>query len=389
MSDDNPILRTPARTTRPRTAARRTIRTVDEDAPRSPPRSARRLEFEFDREHTPHRVSTEPAVIETEVDGGEGPFLCDVVFSFDTTGSMRSVIDSVRTNLTSTVDRLFKEVDGIRIGLLAHGDYCDYPEMMWKLDLSNDIIKIKNFIIGAKNTSGGDPEENYEYVLNQACDFKWKAPVKVLVVIGDEAPHEKGYDMPTDILGFQSQLHIDWKVEVNRLKKLGVTVFSCHALPDSANQDTLSFYQYISKETGGYYFPLSELKAFKEYMVGICMKAADGAETIELLKKRQEDLQKEIEELKKRGGDVSEKVADLHEIRTASRDISEGRLFSSPMVHKNATKIRTEYKTKSRVSRYTEEMRSARPNLDVSSQAFISTIMDEDMDSNKIEEEDI
>jgi hypothetical protein len=321
-----------------------------------------------------------PAVIETiaEKDPNDNNFLCDVVFSFDTTGSMRAALDSVRQNLTDTVDRLFKEVDGIRIGILAHGDYCDYPQMCWKIDLTKDVLALKHFIMQAKNTSGGDPEENYEFVLQQANTFDWKAPAKVFVVIGDEEPHEKGYAMPCLIPGFQSKLHIDWKIETECLRKKGITIFSCHAFPDRANAQCLAFYQYISKVTGGYYFPLSELSMFTDYMVAICLKAADGAETITLLKQRQEQLHKEIEDMKVRNethsAEFKEKLSDLEEVHTASHHVSMGALFSSPQVAKTASKSRAVLRTKSRVETYAEEMTSKRKYLDSSSQAFLSTI---------------
>src|SRR5215468_8082549 len=49
----------------------------------------------------------------------------EVVFSFDTTGSMYPCLTQVRRNVKSTVTRLFEEIPGIRIGIIAHGDYCD------------------------------------------------------------------------------------------------------------------------------------------------------------------------------------------------------------------------------------------------------------------------
>ncbi len=79
----------------------------------------------------------EPFVDEIKVNKtSEGrEHLLDVIFSFDTTGSMSPVIKSVRKNLTDTVDRLYAELPGIRIGILVHGDYSDYPFLCWKLDL--------------------------------------------------------------------------------------------------------------------------------------------------------------------------------------------------------------------------------------------------------------
>ena len=49
----------------------------------------------------------------------------EVVFSFDTTGSMYPCLTQVRRKIKGTVTRLMKEIPGMRIGIIAHGDYCD------------------------------------------------------------------------------------------------------------------------------------------------------------------------------------------------------------------------------------------------------------------------
>ena len=219
----------------------------------------------------------------------EGKSQVDIVFSFDTTGSMKSVIDSVRKNLSQTVERLFRDVPDIRIGLITHGDYCDYPETMRIMHPTKDVEALKDFIKVAPNTAGGDYDECYELVLKTALDMKWHADIKVLVVIGDAYPHEKGYTLPPNVSEFGIDLDIDWKEECNKLKEAKITVFSCHALPES-NQEAISFYTHIAEVTDGLYFPLNELQAFKDYMIAICMRAIDGAEDIALLKQRQRDL---------------------------------------------------------------------------------------------------
>ena len=49
----------------------------------------------------------------------------EVVFSFDTTGSMYACLAEVRRGVAAAVRRLRREVAGIRLGVVAHGDYCD------------------------------------------------------------------------------------------------------------------------------------------------------------------------------------------------------------------------------------------------------------------------
>ena len=72
----------------------------------------------------------------------------EVVFSFDTTGSMYPCLTQVRRNIKSTVTRLFEEIPGIRIGIIAHGDYCDKGSsyVTKALDLTPDADAICKFV---------------------------------------------------------------------------------------------------------------------------------------------------------------------------------------------------------------------------------------------------
>jgi hypothetical protein len=46
----------------------------------------------------------------------------DLVFSFDTTGSMYPCLTQVRKEVKETVQRLFDEIPTVRIGIIAHGE---------------------------------------------------------------------------------------------------------------------------------------------------------------------------------------------------------------------------------------------------------------------------
>ncbi|WP_293158378.1 MULTISPECIES: VWA domain-containing protein [unclassified Microcoleus] len=85
----------------------------------------------------------------------------EVVFSFDTTGSMYPCLTQVRRKIKETVTRLLDEIPGIRIGIIAHGDYCDAGStyVTKHLDLSGDVGKICNFVENVEPTGGGDAPE--------------------------------------------------------------------------------------------------------------------------------------------------------------------------------------------------------------------------------------
>jgi hypothetical protein len=210
--------------------------------------------------------------------------IVDVVFSFDTTGSMATVLDGLRKNLSATIKKLFADVPNIRIGIIAHGDYCDAPNFFWMLQPTKNKEAITAFIKFAPSTGGGDYPECYELVLHEANKICWTAETRVLVVIGDATPHEPGYSHDG-----VADLAINWRTEAELAKENNITIFSCHAKAGE-NKESLAFYDQISRTTGGYYFTLDNLQSFKDYMMAICLHAADGAETKSVLESYRSEL---------------------------------------------------------------------------------------------------
>ena len=306
-------------------------------------------------------------------DGENG---CDIVFCFDTTGSMSSVIDSVRQNLTQTIDRLFKDVPNIRIGLISHGDYCDYPQMMWKLDLSKDIQAIHSFIKQVPNTGGGDAPECYEFALSEGLKLSWKSDIKVFVIIGDEQPHEKGYKITKSIPTFQSQLHIDWKTVIEQYKDQKISIFSCHAMARS-NQHSAYFWAKIANDTTGYYLPLEELGSFPDYMVGICLRAADSLDDFQLIIQRQQELLEQARKAKTE----DERIQIERESLEVSEAIEEARNVSyfSPNVYKTASKVKSDRKmaslptTQTRFETFSENLRTEKKST-ATVERFLNTL---------------
>lgn len=81
-------------------------------------------------------------------------------------------LSEVHRNLSSIVNRLFEEVDNLRIAVVAHGDYCDEKNyLMRQLDFTTDKNAIHQFISDAGRTYGGDYPEAYEYVLHKVQDL--------------------------------------------------------------------------------------------------------------------------------------------------------------------------------------------------------------------------
>ena len=315
----------------------------------------------------------------------------DIVFSFDTTGSMASVIDAVRANLVSTVDRLFADIPSIRIGIITHGDYCDIPHHISTLDLcgSDEKERVKAFIAAAQNTGGGDYPECYELVLRSVQQFSWRASskTKVLVLIGDATPHLFGeeiarcYSEEYDSLLDQGvlkavekpphvprnnnnlfsrrlfdtspflQLQLRWQDEAQKCKDKGINVFSCHALPED-NEQAAPFYTQVAEISGGLYIPLYELARFQEYMVAICLRAADGAQDSELLKQHLASLAALAASAKSE--EERQQIAEEQKEVSAAIQDSLNTCFTAS-VSQTAKKVRRQLNLRSRTDFYEEE----------------------------------
>lgn len=186
----------------------------------------------------------------------------EVVFSFDTTGSMYPCLTQVRRNINKTVNRLMKDIPNIHIGIIAHGDYCDAGSsyVTSKFEISDDEKAICEFVQKVGPTGGGDAPECYELVLKEAQEFAWTPDAtKALVLIGDEVPH------PVN----ETPGKIDWQVETGKLKDLGVAVHTVQAL-NRRHAD--SFYQQVADMSGGHHLSLDQFSYITDLFLAICYK---------------------------------------------------------------------------------------------------------------------
>lgn len=187
----------------------------------------------------------------------------DVVVSFDTTGSMYPCLTQVRRRVNEMIDRLFREISGLRVGIIAHGDYCDRNStyVTKRLELTNNREELYRFVANVPATNGGDSPECYELVLHEARSFKWSSYTKTLVIIGDDVPHPSSYPGNTD--------RLDWRNEIELLLKMGVNVYGVQALNRS---HATHFYQEIAQRTGGFHLTLDQFSSVVELVMAICYR---------------------------------------------------------------------------------------------------------------------
>eukprot|EP00026_Physarum_polycephalum_P009006 Phypoly_transcript_09115.p1 GENE.Phypoly_transcript_09115~~Phypoly_transcript_09115.p1 ORF type:complete len:446 (+),score=106.74 Phypoly_transcript_09115:176-1339(+) len=199
--------------------------------------------------------------------GGAGGI--EIVFSFDTTGSMMGALQEVRNKVTDIVKRLLQDLPTIRIGVIAHGDYCDVHNLLQMIDLTTDEKALCNFINSAPATGGGDAPEAYEWVLYKAQSMDWSAGAsKTLVVLGDAAPHPPAQAF-SQMKNFKlkNPRKTDWKEEVDNLSAMGVKI---HGVRCGSSKEP--FYSKIAESTGGKYVDLDQFDVVSDMLLAMCFK---------------------------------------------------------------------------------------------------------------------
>lgn len=203
----------------------------------------------------------------------------DVVFSFDTTGSMSSCINEVKKNLTNLIKRLFTDIPNLRIGVIAHGDYGDEGKassyLMKQVDLTDNKQKLIDFIQNVGSTHGYDFEEAYEYVLHKSQELTWESDKRILVMIGDATPHEK----------INNKYNLDWRVETKKLFDMNVNVYGVQCMHNAKSNN---FYKSLAKISDGYYLELEVFSSIEDLIMTVCYKQVDDEEVLKYEKEMED-----------------------------------------------------------------------------------------------------
>lgn len=191
----------------------------------------------------------------------------DIALSFDTTGSMYSCISTVKARMRDIMRKLQTDIPGIRMAVIAHGDYDTNHTYIIKYEnFTDDVNRLCVFVDSAAGTGGGyapNADEAYELSLHYCrCNLIWRsAAIKVLVMIGDWNPHEKDY--------FLNKQRIDWHEEIRLLRDMDVKIY---AVQCENNCAATVFYQTIASQTFGHHVSLSDIKQIETVLMDICYR---------------------------------------------------------------------------------------------------------------------
>ncbi|XP_041367578.1 uncharacterized protein LOC121382130 [Gigantopelta aegis] len=189
----------------------------------------------------------------------------EVVFSFDTTGSMYQYLKTVRSKLQQCCTRLIQDIPNIRIGLIAHGDYCDQNSsyVIKTLDMTSDVQSLVSFANTVPQTCGGDSPECYEWTLRKAQHMDWSEDsAKALIVIGDCEPHPPSY----------TDQALNWHCELDVLIGMGVKVYGVKA---GNNEMPKAFYEELADRSGGCYLPLQHFDVIVDMFMAVCYRESN------------------------------------------------------------------------------------------------------------------
>lgn len=194
----------------------------------------------------------------------------DLCVSFDDTGSMQSVRKQVRQNVNKLLDELFESIPGLRVALVIHNDYCDYPRHIFTQDFTTDRARLRTFVNQDSPCGGGDAPECYELALHEATKFSWESDNRAFIVIGDQEPHKVGYRH-----GSHTN-EISWEKETETLKGMGVKVYGVQAL---GWKGSTYFYDGISRRTGGIKLDLAQFQHISTYINAIAYHQSGQLDT--------------------------------------------------------------------------------------------------------------
>ena len=115
----------------------------------------------------------------------------EIVFVFDSTGSMGTVIKATKARIARIANVLLELVPQTRIGMITYRDHGDDESyVVRKVGLSRDFYRAINFMQTVYAAGGDDEPEAVHRALLEAVNMKWNASAKrMIILVGDAPPH--------------------------------------------------------------------------------------------------------------------------------------------------------------------------------------------------------
>jgi len=117
----------------------------------------------------------------------------DVLFAFDQSGSMGTVIDGAKMDAKKLMRSVAARLGSERFGLAGFSDYIDFPYQLYQ-PLTDDYDLVQSEIDELTLAHGGDTPEAYGRLMYESYtdpEIGWREEARrYLVIFGDSYPHD-------------------------------------------------------------------------------------------------------------------------------------------------------------------------------------------------------
>jgi VWFA-related protein len=185
--------------------------------------------------------------------------IVDIVFVFDTTGSMSDEIDGVKETCIEFAQKLVDKERNYRLGLVTFGDAV---RAVYRSDddLTANAEEFKEWIGKLKARGGGGEKENPFGAIKRALRMNFRAGTqKIFILITDAPPHHYG-DPPDSSVRFSDQ---DLRVEriATLLQDQVVTLYAITMDHDE--------YRQLADDTNGDFYKLKKNTDFTDLIANL------------------------------------------------------------------------------------------------------------------------
>ena len=118
----------------------------------------------------------------------------DVVFVFDSTGSMGGIIWETKAHIRQLTAFVQHLVPGARVGMVTYRDLPEFDMAEFQYTtrtrgLTTDVKNLESWLGSVEPRGGGDPPEAVLQGLQAAMGMSWRQPAKkVIILLGDAPP---------------------------------------------------------------------------------------------------------------------------------------------------------------------------------------------------------
>jgi Mg-chelatase subunit ChlD len=199
---------------------------------------------------TSTNFNIEVSLNETSLNSEIGPSMVDLCICFDSSGSMGSEIDQVKSEFLALTSRLTQTISSLRIGMIVYGwaKYNEYPteDSRNYIEFTDDYSSVNSFI---KKLAASGSNEPWGDALYLASTWDWRdEATKLIIIVGDEDCDPGKYISA-------GSLH----TIISTLNTMSVQINSIYT--EGASSSTIQQFSDIAEGTGGEVVDLAELNS--------------------------------------------------------------------------------------------------------------------------------